>query len=232
MVADVTPELDLVLADGRRVALAGVEAPQATVAHPDWPETGRARLVAWLGGRTVALAPLRPGEDRWGRVVAMAFGPDAAGAATVGVAAALLDAGLARVRLQADARPCLPALLAAETAARAQKLGVWADPAFAVLPSGDPARFAGRVGDQVVVEGRVTSVNETAARVYLNFGPRRGIDFWASVGRQNKRLFDRAGVALKAFSGKTIRLRGLLETRGGPHIDIGLPETIESVGGG
>jgi micrococcal nuclease len=230
--ADVTPDLDLVLSDGRRVALAGLEPPQATVARPDFAQEARAALLGWLNGKSIALARLRDGEDRWGRIVAYAFGPNAAGAPVTPVAAALLDAGWGRARPQADARACLSALLRAETAARAQRLGVWADPAYAVLVAGDPASFAQRAGDWVVVEGRVQSVNETAARVYLNFGARRGIDFTATVGRQNRRLFERAGMALKAFSGKTIRVRGLLETRGGPHIDIDLPEALERADGG
>jgi endonuclease YncB( thermonuclease family) len=52
----------------------------------------------------------------------------AGGGGEIGVAEAILDAGLARYRPDAAAHPCRDLLLAAEAEARAGKTGLWADP--------------------------------------------------------------------------------------------------------
>jgi hypothetical protein len=57
----------------------------------------------------------------------------AGGGGEIGVAEAILDAGLARYRPDAAAHPCRDLLLAAEAEARAGKTGLWADPFYEVL---------------------------------------------------------------------------------------------------
>jgi endonuclease YncB( thermonuclease family) len=66
----------------------------------------------------------------------------AGGGGEIGVAEAILDAGLARYRPDAAAHPCRDLLLAAEAEARAGKTGLWADPFYEVLAAGDRAVFA------------------------------------------------------------------------------------------
>jgi hypothetical protein len=87
----------------------------------------------------------------------------AGGGGEIGVAEAILDAGLARYRPDAAAHPCRDLLLAAEAEARAGKTGLWDDPFYEVLAAGDRAVFASSRKAMVLVEGIVTSLGETPA---------------------------------------------------------------------
>ena len=233
-VAGVDARLELTLEDGRRVKLAGVEAPQATPADPERPAQIRAQLAQWLVGLPVAFRFLASEPDRWGRLPARARA-DAPGAEPeaerLDVAAALLGAGSARFAPHGLLGDCRAGLLAAEAAARAGKLGLWADPAYAVISGADRAAFAGRVGQGVIVEGRVTRVGTARYRTYLNFGPIRGQDFAVTILKRNRATFETAGVSLAALSGRRIRVRGLLETRYGPQIEIASPAEMELIDG-
>ena len=73
----------------------------------------------------------------------------------------------------------------------------------------------------------MSGVGATASRTYVNFGPIRTVDFAATVARNNLAAFEKAGAALSGLSGKVVRVRGLLETRFGPQIELADPEAIE-----
>jgi endonuclease YncB( thermonuclease family) len=231
-VTEVDERLELTLEDGRRVKLAGVEAPRATPADPARPADIRARLAHWLVGLPVGFRFLATEPDRWGRLPARARAdaPDAEPeAARLDVAAALLGAGSARFAPHALLGDCRAGLVAAEAAARGEKLGLWADPAYAVVSGGDRAGFVGRGGQAIVVEGRVTRVGTARYRTYLNFGPIRGQDFAVTILKRNRATFETAGVLLAALNGRRIRVRGLLETRYGPQIEIASPGEMDLI---
>jgi hypothetical protein len=231
-IAGVDERLEVTLADGRLINIAGLEPPRATPAAPDRPAATRAWVSQWLVGLPIALRPLSVEPDRWGRlpVRARVEGPEAEpDSAPVDLAAALLARGLARFRPAAALGDCRIALLAAEGAARAQDLGLWADPVYAVLRDAGKAAFLDRTGETVVVEGRVTRVGEARFRSYLNFGPIRGQDFAVTILKRNQATFDKAGLPLRALGGKWIRVRGPLETRFGPQIEIASPEELEII---
>jgi hypothetical protein len=143
------------------------------------------------------------------------------------VARAVIDAGLARAAPDAAIRPCVAELLRHEGAARREALGVWADPVFTVLRGDNRAAFTGRGGEIVVVEGLVTGVGETPARTWLNFGPIRTVDFAVTIGRQGLKNFATAGLQPRALEGKSLRVRGLLDVRFGPQIDLVEPSAVE-----
>jgi endonuclease YncB( thermonuclease family) len=223
--------LEFVLDDGTHLRLFGIEAPASRSPPDPSAEARRAQLARWLGKADLAIVPASPAPDRWGRLTARVFAPSsgAAGAPPLPVAETMVDAGFARVRPEAAPAACMAGLFKAEAAARAHNLGLWADPANAVLPASDPDALARRAGETLIVEGRVTSVGETRTRLYLNFGPRRGRDFSASIARRRLRAFEAAGLAPKGLAGRVLRVRGLLEMRSGPQIDIELPAAVEIV---
>ena len=66
----VDDDFDLLLDDGRRVALAGIELPSANGENAKLHALAWQRLSNWLAGAQVYLAALAPAPDRWGRLPA------------------------------------------------------------------------------------------------------------------------------------------------------------------
>jgi hypothetical protein len=88
-------------------------------------------------------------------------------------------------------RACAEVLLTAERKARAARRGIWADPNFAPLRSHDAARITTVRGQFALVEGKVLSVRESGATIYLNFGAARGAGlspFSSATGGHSPRL--------------------------------------------
>ena len=81
-----------------------------------------------------------------------------------------------------------------------------------------------------LVEGRVLSVRESGGTIYVNFGRRWSEDFTVTVPKRSARTFTAAGFELKALAGRTVRVRGLVEERGGPWIEATEPGQIEILG--
>ncbi|MBV9395897.1 MAG: thermonuclease family protein [Methylobacteriaceae bacterium] len=232
-IARIEPNLDIALADGRTITLAGLDPPQGTPEHPRLAADAREKLAAWLDGREVAVRALAEKPNRFGRIPARLFAaapnarPDTAGA-EIGVAEALLDAGFARYRPDAAAHACRESLLAAEAEARTAKIGLWADPAYAILPAGDRTAFAAPAAGMVLVEGTPASLGETAARFYLNFGRARA-DFAITLPKRGANALEKAGIKVQDLVGKRLRVRGLLDATFGPQMELTDPDQLEFV---
>lgn len=227
-VTGVDERLELALDNGTRLRLSGVEPPRATPANPRLAMDARDRLQTWLVGREIAYGSPAQAPDRWGRLEAHATAsPDAANGISLNLAEALIDAGLARAQPELGARNCIGLFLRREAAARADRLGLWADPDYAIIAGDDRFAFVGRGGEIVVVEGTVVGFGETPARTYLNFGPIRTVDFAVTLRRAGLKLLETAGLHPREMEGKRLRVRGQLDTRFGPQIDIVEPAAIE-----
>ncbi len=236
-VVSVDERLELTLENGIRLKIAGADPPRPTPGDPDLDVRARDRLAQWLGGQEIFYHPLDPGPDRWGRVVASVFAvaPESTngpGPARLPVGEALIDAGLARYEPSAAARPCRSALLAAEAGARASGLGLWADPYYAIIAAADRPSFAEKAGSSVIVEGRITGIANRRPRITLYFGPRLRWDFSVTILPRNSKTFEAAYASLAGLTGQTVRVRGLLDTRFGPQIEISDPDDVEAAGQG
>jgi len=205
------------LADGREVRLAGIETPQAA----------KAALETLVAGRDVTLLRLGADSDRYGRVVALASVAPGTPEPEKSVQQALLTQGQARVAPNIGDSTCAAKLLQAEQAARAAGLGLWADPYYVIRRAEDPAGILGVRGRLAVVEGKILSVRESGATIYVNFGRRWSDDFTVTVQKRNERTFTAAGLELKKLAGQHVRVRGTIEERGGPWIEAARPEQIE-----
>jgi hypothetical protein len=83
-------------------------------------------------------------------------------------------------------------------------------------------------GRFALVEGKVVSVRESGGTVYVNFGPRWTEDFTVTLPKRNERAF--AGIVEpKRLQGRRVRLRGWIEQRGGPWLELTRPEQIEII---
>jgi endonuclease YncB( thermonuclease family) len=213
----VTERAELRLGDGRLVRLAGLDIPAS--AGFDARSAARALLAEHWAGSTVAVALLAAGPDRWGRWLADLALPERPSASTE-----LLQAGLARVRPEFETRGCEGERLAAEAAARAAGSGLWNDP-DSILDAGDLDALRGDDGRFVLIEGVVRRVGVGRSRVYLDFGRRGG--FSVVVATREEPAFQRRGVVLRALAGQAIRVRGVLDDRFGPRIELADPLMIE-----
>jgi endonuclease YncB( thermonuclease family) len=202
------------LEDGREVRLAAIEVPafplpQTAGEVPSGAGTKEA-LTTLLAGAEVIL---RQGEsqktDRYGRIVAYAY--TAPGGAERLVQADLIAAGLARVAASVGSRSCAAELLARESAARGAKLGLWASSYYDTLSADNPAEVLAARGRFALVEGRVVSVRESGATIYVNFGRRWTEDFTVTILKRNARTFAAAGLEPKTLAGRRVRVRGWIE---------------------
>ncbi len=142
-------------------------------------------------------------------------------------AAALVAAGLARVRLFPGETPCLADLLAAEAGARAARRGLWALADFAVRRADDPSLPA-QTGLYELVEGQIVSVGHGKLMVFLDFGKDYRRDFTIMVPVA---MVDRLPLSADAFKGRRVRVRGVIEESGGPAIRLDSPDGIELLDG-
>ena len=219
----VRERLEVELEDGRLAAQAGL-APFAPTTR-DWArfDIARAALEARIAGAALgARAPL-PREDRWGRMTAHLH------AGTENLGLWLAAAGLVRVA-PGPHDACGRLLLDAEAKARDAKLGLWADPYYSIIAADNGVALMSHSGEFVLVEGRIVRLGQTAARFYLDFGQARGVELSVTISKQAAKTFTSAGVRLESLPGQRVRVRGRLDNRPGPSIDLTSPLALEMIG--
>ncbi len=230
VVAQVTDGDTVVLDSGLVVRLIGTQAPKLPLGRegfPTWPLAPEAKsaLEALVLNKSVRLGFGGEEIDRYERALAHLFLDDAAESAWAQLH--MVQAGLARVYSFPDNRQCLDQLFAAEAQARAERLGIWADPYYSVRAADRPAELARLAGSYELVEGRVLLADRNGSRVYLNFGRIWKEDFTVVIEAPALRLFAEDGLDPLTLDGALIRVRGWVDDRDGPRIEVTHPEQIE-----
>jgi len=220
-VAAVIDGRTLRLQDGREIRLAGIE-PVTT----ERSNRGAAALSAIVANRDVTLSGEDDTPDRYGRQPAFVF----LASSDTPVQNLLLAQGEALVSGTVTGKDCAAALLAAEAEARRAKRGFWADPT-AIKNAESPGDILAGIGRFTVVEGKVLSVRQAGATTYLNFGRNWTRDFAVTISRRMIGAFEAAGTSLKSLENRRIRVRGWVEARSGPRIEVLRVGQIELVGG-
>ncbi|HEX2366642.1 MAG TPA: thermonuclease family protein [Bradyrhizobium sp.] len=221
-VAEVIDGRSFRLGDGREIKLAGIEPVSSGTTRAE----RAAALSAMIAGKDVTLRGADDAPDRYGRQTAFVF---LAGSDTP-VQSLLLSEGAALASLEIADKECAAALLAAEGAAKAAKRGVWNSPTVIKSAESTDDILAG-IGHFLLVEGRVLSVRQAGATTYLNFGRRWTRDFAVTISRRNMPAVESAGVALKSLENRRIRVRGWVEARPGPRMEVVRAGQIEVLGG-
>jgi endonuclease YncB( thermonuclease family) len=214
------------LDDGREVRLAGIETVTGDSTDDKTKPNRTAALAAIVAGRAVSLSGEDDAPDRYGRQTAFVFldGSD------ISVQALLLARGDALVSGSVNDKDCAAALFAAEAEARQARRGTWADSA-AIKNAESTGDISAGIGRFMVVEGKVLSVRQAGATTYLNFGRNWTRDFAVTISRRVLPVFGAAGIVLKSFENQRIRVRGFVEARGGPRIEVLRVGQIEVIGG-
>uniref|UniRef100_Q07VF1 Nuclease (SNase-like) n=1 Tax=Rhodopseudomonas palustris (strain BisA53) TaxID=316055 RepID=Q07VF1_RHOP5 len=218
-VAAIVDAVSFRLEDGREVKLAGL-ARLATRR-----DQNAAALADLVQGREVTLHGTSDMPDRYGRQPALVYrrGDE------VSLQALLLGTGDAVASGDLPHRDCRAELAEAERRARVAGHGFWGEPTALKNPE-KPGDIVSGIGRFTLVEGRVVSVREAGATLYLNFGHRWTRDFAVTISRRDAAAFEAAGVALKSLERRRILVRGVIEKRRGPQIEIRQVGQIELVG--
>ena len=215
------------LQDGREIRLAGIEpvTSQKTAANRS------AALSAILNGHDVIVRADDDTPDRYGREPAFVFlSSSETPPAEKLVQTELLIQGEALVSASVTDKECASVLMEAEALARQAKRGIWADPTV-IKNTESPGDILAGIGQFTLVEGKVLSVRQAGATTYLNFGRNWTRDFAVTISRRMLPVFEAAGIALKSLENRRIRVRGWIEARGGPRIDVLRVGQIEVLGG-
>src|SRR5882757_5740360 len=182
-------------------------------------------LSAIVANRDVTLSGEDDTPDRYGRQPAFVF----LASSDTPVQNLLLAQGEALVSGTVTGKDCAAALLAAEAEARRAKRGFWADPT-AIKNAESPGDILAGIGRFTVVEGKVLSVRQAGATTYLNFGRNWTRDFAVTISRRMMPAFEAAGLLPKSLENRRIRVRGWVEARGGPRIEVRRVGQIELLG--
>jgi len=223
----------LLLEDGRAIRLVGTLSPRTGTR---WAQAMGleskivAALEARLLGKEVRLRIGSRERDRYGRLMTHVFVGD--GDDPVWVQEALVREGLATVYSFSDNRECVRELQAVERVAREVGAGFWEQGVFRVRDATDLDSLDGLAYSFQIVEGRVQDVAESRGRIYLNFGEDWRTDFTATVAPSDRDSFNGSGIELPDLEGRTVRVRGWVERRNGPMIDVTHPEQIELIAPG
>src|SRR5262249_50600845 len=179
-------------------------------------------------GRSIRIAFAGPRTDRYGRLLIHAFvGDDSGPGGRQWVQGEMLKAGMARAySLDGNSR-CVAELIAHEAVASEAATGLWAEAAYAVRSSEDVSALLRLAGPLPVVGGTVLPVSGGRGPVYLNFGEDRRQDFTIMMRGPANRSMAAAGLAAQTLSSRKIRVRGWVERRGGPLIEVHHPAAIE-----
>jgi endonuclease YncB( thermonuclease family) len=206
------------LDDGREVRLAGIEPP------PDDAGKATELLRSLVAGRDVSLAGEDDQPDRYGRQRAFVSLRNPA----LLVQAELLRQGTVLAYPPGSDQDCSRELLGAENAGRLAQRGIWGSPA-AIKNAERPDDILAGIGRFLVVEGKILSARQAGATFYVNFGRRWTRDFAVTISRRIIPSFESAGLDLKSLVNKRVRVRGWVEKRGGPRMEMVRPSQLELI---
>jgi endonuclease YncB( thermonuclease family) len=229
-VAEVRDGRSFILEDGREVRLPNIEVPlpvQAAAGGGQMPLASAARtaLEQLVAGQMVELRQMRSASDRYGRMLADAY--IVVNGMERSASREMLTLGFARVSIQGVHAPCATEFFAAEDMARRGKLGVWAEPYYALVSAGSLNDLLAHRGRFTVVEGQVLSVRESGGIIYVNFGRRWSEALTVTIAKRSERNLVATGLNPRNLENMRVRVRGWLEERNGPRIEVIRPEQIE-----
>ncbi len=221
-----------------------------------WRKASLRPALDALTGRRIAVHPIYPKLDRWGRAVGHIEVLDGESSSVPGfwLQAELVRAGLVEVRPQGSGAGCAAALYEGEEAARREKRGIWGGAEIqwgkhrqktgvsgavreaasssggaqvAAILSASDAQLTNHANGYRIVAGIVVSVGETSRTLYLNFGRDWSRDFTVTIPAGREDAFREAGRNPKALAGRYVRVRGWMKEWNGAQIEIRHPDQIE-----
>jgi micrococcal nuclease len=210
------------LDNGQIVRLSGVHFPDYDAENPGELSITALQILKDMLSRKEVRVFQTPKKD-WGRENRMGHALAHLQRVEDGlwVQGALLGIGLAQVKTSQRNPEMADNMYALEADARADRLGIWAQSTILT-----PKETEERIGDFVIVEGRIVSVAMNKNRLYMNFGGNWRDDFTVSIPPSDLKRFSQAGLDPLQWGGQVVRVRGTLESYNGPAMEINHPEAI------
>jgi len=224
----------LVMEDGSAVRLIGALAPRARDAGAEpgaWPpETQSIKTLSDLVlGKKVTLAFGGPHQDRYGRFLAHVFVDDQG--RQEWVQGTMLASGQARAYGLPNSFACARELLAHEHEARRARAGLWSNGVYQAMPASRPALLLQQRGKYERVIGSVVAIGKTKSATYLNFGADQRTDFTIRIGKKVLAADPDFAHRVDGMQAARIIVRGWIERRNGPLIDLADASQIEFLDG-
>jgi micrococcal nuclease len=212
----------VLLDDQQEVRLIGALAPRSPDFSPSaepWApeEAAIAALKALVQGRSVSIAASGRARDRYG-------------SERIWVQGELLVAGHARAYGLPGSYACMRELMAHERVARDAAAGLWGSAAYAVRSARATRNLLRRRNSYEIVAGTVAKVAVTKTRTYVNFGSDWRRDFTAGIEARVLRANPELEQMLSGLEGRRVEVRGWIQYRNGPYIDIEDPSQIAIAG--
>ncbi|WP_306258958.1 hypothetical protein [Pararhizobium sp. IMCC21322] len=213
---------DLSLQDGRKLKLAGVR----IAASPN--------PLADLVGQTIVPYPAAKGPDRTGFTPAhILLSAETDNQPPVWLQQKLLQQGNAFIYIYPDQISCASALRSSEETARQSGTGIWnldlLHPTPISIPKDTQSFFLGTaghfdadraVGHYGIIRGLVLSTGSAGRWRYLNFGRNYTEDFTVRLTANVEKRLSEHGFTLKGLKDRTIEVRGIVQSNGGPLVDV------------
>jgi micrococcal nuclease len=220
------------LDDGRELRLIGALAPRGLdvgLGSGAWAAETRSRdeLSKVLLGKSIELKFDASRMDRYGRLQAQAY--VIAGEQRDWVQRHLVSHGMMRAYALPGNTACADELMAAETSARVAGKGLWGEAAYQVRAASEPAQLVAYRTTFQLVEGQVVRVAIVRGSIYLNFERNWRDGFSVSLRRDDRQLLGSFAPNPKALEGRRVRVRGWIDVRDGPRIDLSSGGAIEVV---
>ncbi len=209
------------LEHGEKIRLIGIQAPE--IFHDGRPpeayaEAAREVLQLLAMGQQAEVQLNTPPTDRYGRFLGDVY----VGGQSLSLK--LLESGAARIYLFADNHLPTAPLFAAEATARAANIGLWRLPEYALR---NPENAKDYLGTYQLVRGKIVNVAKVGKWIYVNFGQDYRTDFTAMIPVKREKAFNKAGLNLLRLGGKTVELRGWLESLNGAAMRLEHPAQLQ-----
>jgi micrococcal nuclease len=169
-------------------------------------------------GATVQIAYGGHRSDRYGRQMGHLFVER--DGEIVWVQGELLKTGHARAYVLPGNTACISELLVHEKAAREERLGLWATSLYQPKAAAHTGQLMMFRSTFQIVRGTIKNVSHTKSAVFLNFGDDWKTDFTASTGKSVLAANGSWAASLDGLAGKNFAVRGWIERRNGPLIEI------------
>lgn len=213
---------ELSLQDGRKLKLAGVR-----IATSQYP-------LADLVGQTIIPYPAAKRPDRTGFTPAhILLSADMENQRPAWLQQKLLQEGYAFIYIYPDQISCANALRTDEETARRSGKGVWnwdlLHPTPIFTPKDTQTFFLGTaghfdadraIGHYGIIRGLVLSTGSAGRWRYLNFGRNYTRDFTVRLTANVEKRLSEHGFTLKGLKDRTIEVRGIVQSNGGPLVDV------------
>ncbi len=145
------------------------------------------------------------------------------------IQAELISQGLAWAFSSPSSRQMAISLKQKEAKARAEQKGFWANPAYAVKT---PANVHNFIDSFQIVEGKIRTAKPGDGLTYFNFGQDWKKDFTLILPSQFRQAFQHGKYNTfdpALWEGKTVSIRGWVESKNGPMIELTHPEQMDFI---